>query len=85
MVPHDDPFALRIEFVLVFFPIFGQGKIIEVFRYHSLKLSKSYVFSVSVVLQTGKHDTVHSSPDCDAESTWFYVKGELCWLVWRGE
>lgn len=64
--------------------MFGQGKIIEVFRYHSLKLNKSYIFSVSVVLQTRKLEAVHSSLDCDAESTWFYVKGELCWLVWRG-
>lgn len=42
MVPHD-PLALRIEFVLVFFPMFGQQKIIEVFRYHSLKLSKCFL------------------------------------------
>lgn len=34
------------------------------------------MFSVSVVLQTRKHETVDSSLDCDAESTWFYGKGE---------
>lgn len=45
-----------------------------VFRYHSLKFNKSCVFSVSVTLQTRKHKTVHSSLDCDAESTWFYVR-----------
>lgn len=70
--------------LLIFFPMFGQRKIVVVFRYHSLKFNKSCVFSVSVTLQTRKHETVHSSLDCDAESTWFYVKGELCWPVRRG-
>lgn len=34
--------------LLALFPTFGQGNSIEVFRYHNLKLSKSYVFFVSV-------------------------------------
>lgn len=62
-------FFLLLGLSLCFFPMFGQEKIIE--YDHNLNMSKFCVFSVSVVLQTGKRENVHSSPDCDTERTWF--------------
>ena len=68
-----------------FFSMFGQGKIIEVFRYHNLKLN-SLMFSLCLLYyrQENMRPSIPAWTMTLAEGAWLDIMGELCWLVWRG-
>lgn len=80
MLPHY-LIAVGIESVLIFFPCLGQGKIVEVFRYHSQKWN-SLMFSLCLLCyrQENMRPSIPAWTVMLAESAWCNARAVLARL-----